>query len=68
MSRRNVSHMLDVEKLPKLSAARKAELEVLRALPDDEIDTSDIPPLTEAFFAAGIRKPRRRSSMKSHKL
>ncbi len=57
MSRRTVRQMLDLEKMPPLSDAQKAELEVLRALPDDEIDTSDIPPLTEAFFATAVRRP-----------
>jgi uncharacterized protein (DUF4415 family) len=35
------------KKLPKLTADQKRQLEYTRNLPDDQIDTSDIPELTE---------------------
>ncbi len=46
-----------------LSAEQKAELEALAALPDSEIDTSDIPPVTDwsgavrGAFYRPIKKP-----------
>lgn len=41
-------------KKPKPNA-RTRELEALAALPDDQIDTSDIPELTEEQLRSGIR-------------
>lgn len=40
---------------PPLTDAQRAELEGLAALPDEAIDTSDIPPLDERFWANAIR-------------
>ena len=40
-----------------LTSIRKKELTVLAALPDDQIDTSDIPELTEKFWETAIRNP-----------
>ncbi|MGO9171603.1 MAG: BrnA antitoxin family protein [Rhodomicrobium sp.] len=46
-----------------LSAGQKAELEALAAMPDSEIDTSDIPPVTDwsgairGAFYRPIKKP-----------
>ena len=39
----------------KLTEAQKAELEALEAMPDDEIDLSDIPEMTEAEWAKAKR-------------
>ena len=36
---------------PELTAEQRARLEALAALPDEEIDTSDIPELTDAQLA-----------------
>ncbi|WP_353652178.1 BrnA antitoxin family protein [Methylobacterium sp. Leaf123] len=41
--------------LPPLTEAQKTELEALAALPDEAIDYSDIPPLTDAFWANAVR-------------
>ena len=30
---------------------------MLKAMPDKDIDTSDIPPLTDAFFQNAVRNP-----------
>lgn len=46
---KKVEHTLDT--LPPLTEAQKADLERLAALPDTEIDTSDIPELTDAQLA-----------------
>lgn len=41
----------------ELTPEQKRELELLAARTDDEIDTSDIPPADEAFWANAIRNP-----------
>lgn len=46
---KKVEHTLDT--LPPLTEAQKADLERLAAMPDAEIDTSDIPELTDAQLA-----------------
>jgi uncharacterized protein (DUF4415 family) len=43
--------------MPPLTAAQRAELEALAAMPDEEIDYSDIPPLTEDFWKNAVRNP-----------
>ncbi len=48
---------LDLAQLPPLSQAQRAELAALSALPDSQIDTSEIPPLSEAFWQQAIRNP-----------
>lgn len=41
----------------RLTAGRKSRLEKLARQPDDEIDTSDIPELTEKFWQNAVRNP-----------
>jgi uncharacterized protein (DUF4415 family) len=41
----------------RLTAARKDRLKKLAQLPDSEIDTSDIPELTEEFWHNAVRNP-----------
>ena len=43
--------------LPPLTDADKAELKALAARPDSEIDYSDIPPLTDAFWQNAMPNP-----------
>jgi uncharacterized protein (DUF4415 family) len=50
MSRKPVRRDVDLGRLPPLTEAQEAELAALAARPDSEIDTSDIPPLTDAFW------------------
>jgi uncharacterized protein (DUF4415 family) len=45
MKTKMVRHTLD--RLPQVSKARRAELKALAARPDSEIDTSDIPEMTD---------------------
>jgi uncharacterized protein (DUF4415 family) len=52
-----VTHELDPERPVRLTAAQKAELEALAVLPDDQIDTSDIPPLSETFWRNAVPNP-----------
>jgi len=40
-----------------LTAAQRRELAALAALPDDKIDYSNIPPLTEKFWKNAVRNP-----------
>lgn len=55
MNRKPVSFELDIANPPPLADASRAELERLAALPDEAIDTSDIPSLGEAFWANATR-------------
>jgi len=58
MSRKNTaSYGLDPEHPGPLTAAQREELEALAAMPDDRIDTSDIPLLTETFWTTAARNP-----------
>jgi uncharacterized protein (DUF4415 family)/uncharacterized DUF497 family protein len=58
MSRKStVSYALDPERPAPLTPAQSAELADLAALPDARIDTSDIPPLAEAFWKNAVRNP-----------
>ncbi len=43
--------------LPPVTEERKAELKALAERPDSEIDYSDIPPLSEAFWARAKPNP-----------
>jgi uncharacterized protein (DUF4415 family) len=55
MSKKTVT--LDLSRLPPLSDAQKAELAALATTPDDPIDYSDIPPLTDDFWKTAVRNP-----------
>jgi uncharacterized protein (DUF4415 family) len=57
MKTKFVRYELDLANLPPLTAAQKAELKALAARPAGEIDTSDIPPLTEEFWKNAVRNP-----------
>ncbi|MBV9989754.1 MAG: BrnA antitoxin family protein [Alphaproteobacteria bacterium] len=55
-SRREKPHLVSVrltKKRPKLTPELKAELDALAALPDDQIDFSDIPELTDQQIRNG---------------
>jgi uncharacterized protein (DUF4415 family) len=57
MSTTTVRHTVDLTALEPLTAEQKAELAALAEAPDSEIDTSDIPPLTEDFWKNAVRNP-----------
>jgi len=58
MSKKNtVHHAFDPAKPTPLTTVQEAELEALAALPEDKIDTSEIPPLTETFWQDAVRNP-----------
>lgn len=46
---------IDLENLPPLTEEEKAQLKALAERPDSEIDFSDIPELTEAFWKNAVR-------------
>ena len=57
MSSKMVRRVLDLGNLPPLTKKQKAELDALAARPESEIDTSDIPELTEKFWKNAVRNP-----------
>ena len=57
MSKKVVKHEVDPAAPAPLTADEKAELTALAAMPDEAVDTSDLPPLTEAFWQNAVRNP-----------
>lgn len=55
MTTKTVKSQIDVTRPSRLTAKQTAEMAVLLAQPDSEIDTSDIPPLTDAFWKNAVR-------------
>lgn len=49
-----VRQTLDVASLPSLTAAQEAELRALAAMPDENIDFSDIPTLTDTVWENAV--------------
>lgn len=52
-----IKSKIDPAHLPPLTKAQKAELAALAAMPDSAIDTSDIAPLSDAFWKNAVRNP-----------
>jgi uncharacterized protein (DUF4415 family) len=58
MSKRTtVKRTLDLTKPPVVTAAQKARLAALAAMPDDQIDTSDIPSSPSADWIKAVEMP-----------
>lgn len=57
MSKETVSHTVDLANMKPLTSEQQAELAALAAMPDSEIDTTDIPPLTETFWKNAVQNP-----------
>ena len=57
MRKRTVSRVVDPTRMPRPTGAQLAELAALRDMPDETIDTSDIPPLHDDFWARAVRNP-----------
>lgn len=55
MKKKLVSVTIDPNNPSSLTAAQRAELERLAAMPDDTTDFSDIPLLEERFWANAVR-------------
>jgi uncharacterized protein (DUF4415 family) len=52
-----VQHEIDLTNPHALTPAKKAKLRALDAMPETEMDYSDIPPLDEAFWKNAVRNP-----------
>ncbi|MCY7354087.1 MAG: BrnA antitoxin family protein [Lysobacter sp.] len=52
-----VTYTLDPANRPSLSTTQRRELAALATRPDSDIDYSDIPPLTEAFWQNAVPNP-----------
>ena len=57
MNMKTVKHKIEPTSLPKLTAKQKSDLDALLSRPDSEIDTTDIPPLTDEFWKNAVRNP-----------
>jgi len=57
MKKQMVRYTLDLDNPPPLTAEQEKRLKALEAMPDSEIDFSDIPPLTEEFWKNAVRNP-----------
>jgi uncharacterized protein (DUF4415 family) len=55
MKTQYVRYTLNPSNLPPLTKAQHAELAALAAMPDSEIDFSDIPELPESFWQNAVR-------------
>ena len=54
---KTVKYEVDLANLPPLTGAPEAELKALTAMPDSQIDHSDIPPLSDDFWKNAIKNP-----------
>ena len=57
MKTKRVKRNMDLKNPPAMTAKQRARLVVLAKRPDREIDYSDIPPLTNAFWKNAVRNP-----------
>ena len=57
MNTKRVKRVIDLKNPPPLAARQRARLAVLAKRPDDKIDYSDIPPLTDEFWKNAVRNP-----------
>jgi len=55
--RKVVRYKFDPTSPPPLTEVQKAEIAALKARPEDDVDTSDIPELTEEFWQKAVRNP-----------
>jgi len=57
MSKKTVKTKLDVANLPPLAEKQRAEVAALQALPDSQVDSSDMHELPPAFWQNVVRNP-----------
>ncbi|PBB18314.1 BrnA antitoxin family protein [Mesorhizobium sp. WSM4313] len=55
--RKIVRYKFDPANPPPLTEAQKAEIAALKARSEDDVDTSDIPELTEEFWLNAVQNP-----------
>jgi hypothetical protein len=54
---KTIYYEIDLDNLPPLTDAQKAELKALAEMPESEIDHSDIPPLDDDFWKNAVSNP-----------
>ena len=54
MKKRKVKYEIELQNPPVLTPAQKSELKALKAKPEQDIDYSDIPPLSDAFWKNAV--------------
>jgi uncharacterized protein (DUF4415 family) len=57
MRKQTTHYEIDLGNPPPLTPGQKAEIEALKAMPDEAIDYSDIPPLSDDFWEKAVRNP-----------
>ncbi len=57
MKKQTVHYELDLNNPPTLTKRQQTEIEALRSMADDDIDYSDIPPLSDEFWEKAVRNP-----------
>lgn len=57
MKTKHVKRNIDLKNPPALTVKQRARLSALAKRSDREIDYSDIPPLTDAFWKNAVRNP-----------
>lgn len=57
MKTRSVKYQLDLQDLPALTAKQRKEVAALAAQTDQQIDNSDIAPLSKDFWKSAVRNP-----------
>ncbi len=69
MKKTYVRYTIDLDNPPSLTEQEKKQIETLRNMPDENIDYSDIPPLTDEFWKnarpfrdSHFYKPRKQST------
>ncbi|WP_027169910.1 BrnA antitoxin family protein [Mesorhizobium sp. WSM3224] len=55
--RKIVRYKFDPANPPPLTEVQKAEIAALKARSEDDVDTSDIPELSEEFWQSAVRNP-----------
>lgn len=55
MNKQSVQFKIDLADLPPLTQQQQDEIAVLSAMPDRQIDYSDIPPLADSFWKNAVR-------------
>lgn len=57
MSKQTIHYELELNNPPPLTPQQQAELEALKAMPDEAIDYSDIAPLPDEFWKNAVANP-----------
>ena len=57
MSKKTVKTIFDLANPPPLTEKQREEVAALQAMPDSQVDTSDIPELTAEFWQNAVRNP-----------